>query len=323
MDVRTNTTAISELAWLSEVRQAGPQLSQNAPISTRHFTISSGPALPHPEYHPYCELGLHLNGAGVEFVEREQAIRKSGDVFIAGPGVPHWFKITSYPLVGIAIYFLPSVLCEFGPERDGLSILRRFTARQSLSRRLVRPPPRLRRRLMGGFEDIHREFTHEDALGSEIRVRTLLLDMLVDILRWERRSGHDLPEPASPLQWQEVNSALHYLREHFAETVYARDVAKAVGVSESRLKVIFRETLGVPWSRYMQGFRIQQAVALLGSADLSITEVALAVGFESLSHFNATFRTLTGLAPSAYVRDKPKTARIKAKTGRLAPLSVS
>lgn len=89
-----------------------------------------------------------------------------------------------------------------------------------------------------------------------------------------------------------------------------RDVARAIGVSESRLKVIFREALGVPWSRYMQGYRIQQAVALLGSADRTVTEVALSVGFESLSHFNSTFRAFMGVSPSAHLNRRPKTAKI-------------
>jgi AraC-like DNA-binding protein len=309
MDIKANPTSIPDLSWLSEVKEAGPRLNPAQPISTRHFVVRSGPALPHPEFHPYCELGLHLGGSGVEFVGREQAMRERGDVFMAGPGVPHWFKITRYPLTGTAIYFLPSLLCEFGPERDGLTILRRFTARQDLSRRLVRPPPPLRRRLFSGFRQIHREFADRGSLGTEVRLRTLLLDMLVDIIRWERRTGHDLAE-TSPSEWRQVNRALHYLRAHFAGTVYARDVAKEIGVSESRLKVIFRETLGMPWSRYMQGYRIQQAVALLGGTDQSVTEVALSVGFESLSHFNATFRAFMGVSPGAFHNRQPKTAKI-------------
>jgi AraC-like DNA-binding protein len=261
----------------------------------------------HPECHPYCELGLHLSGCGIEYVEREQTTRQAGDVFIAGPGVPHWFKITRYPLTGTAIYFLPSLLCELGPKHDGLHILRRFTARQSITTRLIRPPAVLRKRLVPAFKRIHREFERK-SLGHEIQMRSLLMDMLVEVVRWERRAGKELASESSPLKWDYVNRALHYLRDHFAEPVYAHDVAKAVGVGESRLKGLFREALGIPWSRYIQGYRIQQAVALLGGSDRTVTEAALAVGFESLSHFNATFRSFMGVSPSAYLKKQPKTA---------------
>jgi len=316
MDIHTSITPISELSWLTDVQELGPRLSLDEPIGVRHFVIKSGPALKHPECHAYCELGLHTSGRGVEFVEREQAVRQAGDLFLVGPGVPHWFRITRYPLVGTVVYFLPSLLCELGPQRDGMSILRRFTARQDLRRRLVRPPPKLRKDLASRFREIQVEFDAQSP-GRELRLRTLLMDMLVDIIRWERRTGHESTtndNGASPPKWQYVNRALHYLREHFAQPVYARDVARAVGVSESRLNALFREALGVPWSRYIQGYRIQQAVAMLGSSDRNVTEAALAVGFESLSHFNATFRAFMGVAPGTYLKrrqqQQSKTANV-------------
>lgn len=314
MDMKASATTISELSWLSEVKESGPRLNQQSPIWVRHFLVRSGPAMIHPERHPYCELGLHRRGCGVEFVEREKALRQEGDLFLAGPGVPHWFKITRYPLIGTAIYFLPSLLCELGPKQDGLHILRRFTARQNIRRRLIRPPAKLRKLFGLGFQRIHREF-ERTSLGYEIRLRTLLLDMLVEVVRWERQAGKELGGEHSPLKWDYVNRALHYLRDHFAEPVYAHDVAKAVGVSESRLKVLFREALGIPWSRYIQGYRIQQAVALLSASNCTVTEAALAVGFESLSHFHATFRSFMGVSPSAYRRKQPKTANVQAKNG--------
>ena len=158
---------------------------------------------------------------------------------------------------------------------------------------------------MFGFETIRREFEGK-SLGYEIRLRTLLMDMLVDLVRWEQKTGREETRADSTLNWHQINQALQFLRDHFAEPVYAHDVAAAAGLSESRLKVVFREALGMPWSRYIQGYRIQQAVALLGASNGRITEAALAVGFESLSHFNATFRSFMGMSPSAYLKSSPK-----------------
>jgi AraC-like DNA-binding protein len=305
MDIKASASTAPELSWLSDVNHVGPRLTQQSPIWVRHFVIHSGPAMRHPESHPYCELGIHSGGSGIEYVEREKAVRRPGDILSAGPGVPHWFQARKYPLTGTAIYFLPNVLCEFGPNYDGLHILRRFTARHSLQERLVRPSAALRRRLLTGFKDICQEFDRK-LLGHEIRLRTLLLDMLVELVRWEQRVGKQMSGSEDSPKWRDVNRALQYLREHFAEPVYAHDVAKAVGVSESRLKVLFREALGMPWSRYVQGYRIQQAVALMSAADCNVTQAALAVGFESLSHFNATFRSFMGMSPSEYLKLQPR-----------------
>ena len=57
----------------------------------------------------------------------------------------------------------------------------------------------------------------------------------------------------------------------------------------------------MPWVKYLQIYRIHRAALLLCEGGVNITEIALAVGFESPSHFNATFRAVMGEAPSEYL----------------------
>jgi hypothetical protein len=64
MEVKTRAATVAELSWLSEVRESGPRLTPSSPVAVRRFVVHSGPAIPHPECHPYCELGLHPSGCG-------------------------------------------------------------------------------------------------------------------------------------------------------------------------------------------------------------------------------------------------------------------
>lgn len=73
--------------WLSDVRESVQPLTERSPIWGRHGVIGRGPTIPHPERHPYCEFGTIVSGEGIEFVEREEAARAAGDVFLTGPGV--------------------------------------------------------------------------------------------------------------------------------------------------------------------------------------------------------------------------------------------
>src|SRR5262249_16201100 len=146
-------TAI-ELSWLSDVSESPRLLSEFSPIYVRSGVIHSGPPVPHPEFHPYCELGTCLEGRAVSFVEQERAARAAGDLLLLGPGVPHWATVTQYPLRFVTVYFLPSVVVDFGPASDGPRILRRFTQQQSLKERLVSVPPRPRPRFLGRFEEM-------------------------------------------------------------------------------------------------------------------------------------------------------------------------
>ena len=63
---------------------------------------------------------------------------------------------------------------------------------------------------------------------------------------------------------------------------------------------LFRHTVGMSWVGYLQGYRVRRAAALLSESRSSITEAALAVGFESLSHFNQVFRSFMGASPREY-----------------------
>lgn len=78
----------------------------------------------------------------------------------------------------------------------------------------------------------------------------------------------------------------------------------AAGVSESKLKLLFREALSMTWVKYLQGYRIHRAAALLNEGGHNLTEAAMTVGFDSLSHFNVTFRSFMGVSPKDYGRVK-------------------
>lgn len=298
----THAIKPSELSRLIDVSETRHPLEELHPVWVRHDVVSVGPSIAHAERHPYCEIGLTCQGEGSFFVENEEARFRADDILLVGTGVPHWGTITRYPYSFITIYFLPSVLIELGPESDGPQVLRRFTAKQSLNERLVRPPVELRRRLIPLFEDIVVEFDRKE-FGREIRLRTLLTELLVALLRWEYRQGRTSSTTEMGVDWGLIVRMLGYLRDHHAEPVYARKLAQAAGLSESRLKSLFHDALGMSWVSYLQGYRIHRAAALLSQPGANVTEAAFTVGFESLSHFNAVFRAFMGMAPKQYAQN--------------------
>jgi AraC-like DNA-binding protein len=290
-----------ELWWLSAVRERVHPIGPRSPIWVRHGTVLDGPTCAHPERHPYFEFGTNFAGEVTQWVKKEHAKRLPGDVFFAGPGLPHYSTGKVYPHHYATVFFLPSVMLSLGPIADGARILRRFTMKQRLSTHLVRLPQPLRDETLETFREIISEFEGE-RLGRELRLRTLLGEAVIRILRWEQQEGVAPASSEPATDWRTLERALAYLHEHFAEPIYAQEIAQRSGVSESRLKQLFHDTLGMPWSRYLQCYRIHRALDYLGLPGRNVTETALAVGFESLSHFNSTFRALMGTSPRAYAQ---------------------
>jgi AraC-like DNA-binding protein len=75
-------------------------------------------------------------------------------------------------------------------------------------------------------------------------------------------------------------------------------LAEAAGLSYSQLYRALKAERDESPSRFVRGVRCECADALLRRGAGSVTEVAYAVGFHSLSYFNRAFRERFGVAPS-------------------------
>ena len=84
------------------------------------------------------------------------------------------------------------------------------------------------------------------------------------------------------------------------------DIARASGQSPRALARRFADELGMTWREALRRIRIIRAVEALAASEASVTEIAMAVGYQSLSAFNAAFRDLVGTSPTDY-RDSFRT----------------
>jgi YesN/AraC family two-component response regulator len=105
---------------------------------------------------------------------------------------------------------------------------------------------------------------------------------------------------------QLVRQAMAYLHEHYAQPISREDVARHVNMNEDYLTFCFRKELGMTPIAYLNRYRINQAKQLLAARSLSITEVALEVGFYDHSYFSRVFRREVGMSPDAYRRAQRK-----------------
>jgi AraC-like DNA-binding protein len=89
----------------------------------------------------------------------------------------------------------------------------------------------------------------------------------------------------------------------FAEPLDLDALAAAAHLSKYHFSRCFAETYGETPIRYLTRRRIERAQDLLRSANLTITEVCMVVGFSSLGSFSSRFRELVGESPTQY-RDR-------------------
>ena len=98
----------------------------------------------------------------------------------------------------------------------------------------------------------------------------------------------------------EIWRARTFIREHLSEKLSLTEIAKAVNISPTYLSEKFKEVTGENLVRYIAIARVEAAEALLQSGDQRISEIAFAVGFQSLSQFNRVFKNLRGKTPTEF-----------------------
>ena len=91
----------------------------------------------------------------------------------------------------------------------------------------------------------------------------------------------------------------------YAEPLDVPTLARLAHVSEAHFIRTFRATFGETPNRYLQRRRVERAMFLLRSTELSVTDVCMAVGFTSLGTFSRVFTGIVGEPPSVYRRRGP------------------
>ena len=93
---------------------------------------------------------------------------------------------------------------------------------------------------------------------------------------------------------------LDYLDQHMEEEIILADLLEICHLSYSNFAVKFRRMTGKNLTDYLCGIRMQKAMHLLATTELSITAIAGQCGFPDLCYFSRIFKRTTGLTANPY-----------------------
>ena len=93
---------------------------------------------------------------------------------------------------------------------------------------------------------------------------------------------------------------LQYIQSNYAEDLSTENIARSAAISGSECLRCFRTMVGTTPIQYVKQLRIQKAAELLASTDRKIADIGALCGFQEMSYFAKTFRTLKGCTPREY-----------------------
>ena len=99
---------------------------------------------------------------------------------------------------------------------------------------------------------------------------------------------------------EKLKSVIKYVELHYASPMSIEQMAGLAGFSKSHFMKYFRQTMGVPFTAYLNSYRLTMAARLLLQSDDTVLSIASEVGFDNLSYFNRAFKKQYGMTPSTY-----------------------
>jgi AraC-like DNA-binding protein len=106
----------------------------------------------------------------------------------------------------------------------------------------------------------------------------------------------------SDAQSAAIRRALRWMAKHLAEDYSIDEAAGTAGLSISHFHERFFAEVGFTPADHRARARVAAAKQSLRAGEMSITEIAMAVGFSTSQYFATVFKNLTGMAPREYRR---------------------
>ena len=97
-----------------------------------------------------------------------------------------------------------------------------------------------------------------------------------------------------------LKNVLSYMRNNYDKQISLNDMAIAAGMSPKYFCYFFRDMTGKTPVEYLNGYRIEKASKKLLNTDLSITDIAYLCGFNDLSYFIKTFKSIKNITPTKF-----------------------
>lgn len=274
------------------------QISESNPIKARYYDYDR---FTYPwHFHSQYEIIYVKKSCGRCFVGDCIERFSEGDVVLFGPSLPHYMRSDDayhgdnprLRVQGTIIQFEENFMQysfdhypQFHQIRVLLKEARRgvvfHTADASPVRDMVSAFPELK-----GFGQITGLLDLLQALAVSVPRR-----MLASPCYYEK-----FPTAGN----KRIDKIISFINSNYTRSLKLDEIAEMANMNSSAFCRFFKDAMEKTFLQYVADMRIGYACKLLTIGDMEVSQIAVECGFDSIPHFNRTFKQLTGLTPTQY-----------------------
>jgi AraC-like DNA-binding protein/mannose-6-phosphate isomerase-like protein (cupin superfamily) len=243
-------------------------------------------------HHSHMELTLVTQGSGTLFIGDAITHFKAPDLVLIGPNLPHYWHMR-HTSSGYAIQF------DFEPEHAFWQLPETMELRDlwhDARRGLHLSGP-----VVAEIEALIRSGIACGGMGRLAR----FIQILVALLKTSPKTRNTISSttfvpPIRQSTYRSLQKAIYLVFHNFHEDLSFTDVLRETRMSKSTFERHFKKHTGKTFTRFVTEVRLNFASRQLIETDLSVSEIALASGYNNISHFNHQFNALHALSPRAF-----------------------
>ncbi|MCX7708409.1 MAG: AraC family transcriptional regulator [Clostridia bacterium] len=244
--------------------------------------------------HDFVEMFVCVEGCCALQLEDHVFEIGKGDVGVILPGVSHIelpIKGCTYTGIWIVAHTGRTALHVSGKNSQGFFIADGFT-----------------------FDTEHNAMLNSIILNMSIEaknklpynieiVKTYILQVLMTCLRNVENSRN---LGLTGVTWKDsvVSDVQNYIEWNYQKQIRVEDISRLVCISNNYLNTIFKAATGKTIMRYIEDFKIDKAMHLLKTTDLSIKEISIRLGYYDQYHFSKMFKKRQRSSPKQFREDQ-------------------
>lgn len=254
----------------------------------------------HLHQHPEIQLTCILASEGTILAGDYIGRFSPGDVFVLGSNQPHVFR--NDPIYGrkgknaksISVFFDESTLGEAFWNLPEMRPLNYFIRNSAAGFKVTGKQKEIVAGLLG-------------QMVSEKGIQRLILFLKI-LSCFEKKknlhflSGSTINKNLKTYDGKRLNEVLEYTFQEFHRPIELSEIARKANLTPQAFCKYFKTRTRKTYVQFLNEIRIQHAVRLLNNEEDSIATIAYESGFGNLSHFNRTFKAITGITPRDFLK---------------------
>lgn len=286
---------------LSDFSERVPYNVEGFPVYARRISSSTFRSFRvASHWHDDLEISVVLSGQmACAINEGIISIRSGEGIFINSRQLHQNYSADGNDFEYIAILLHPSLFCTSRYVSE--TYISPLVHNQGFAHTLLKPETPWQAELMDLVHCIHDALTQQpEAFALTVQTYSA---QAVSCLYQHMPAVQSLNPPIDR-RIVALRKMVGFIQQHYMEKITLDEIAAAGNVSRSSCFTIFQRQLRQTPMAYLAQYRLEKAILLLEQPDLSISDIALAVGFSSASYFAETFRSTLATSPSEYRKAK-------------------